>query len=60
MGPCVILFNIVVGCVVLYVLCVVLIVVFWDFLCLYYGFLTSLGVPFFVIVDLVVGRIFLF
>ena len=35
MGPCVVLFNVVVGCVVLYVLCVVLSVVSWDFLCLY-------------------------
>ena len=56
MGPYVVLFNVVVGCVVLYVLCVVLSVVSWDFLCLYCGFLPCFDVPFSVFVALVAGR----
>jgi hypothetical protein len=57
MGPCVILFNVVVVCVVLYVLCLTLSFVAWDVLCLYCGFLPSIDVPIFVIVALVAGRI---
>ena len=56
MGPYVVLFNVVVGYVVLYVLCIVLSVVFWDFLCLYSGFLPCFDVPFSVVVALVAGR----
>ena len=56
-GPGVVLFNVVVDCVVLYILCVGLYVVYCDFLCLYYGFLPSFYVHFSVIVVLVVGRI---
>ena len=52
MGHCV-----VVLCIVLYVVCVVLSVVSWSFMCVYCGFLPRFDVPFYVVVTLIAGKI---
>ena len=54
MGHCVVVSDIVV---VLCIVCVILSVVSWSFMCLYCGFLPRSDVPFCVVVTLVAGRI---